>query len=60
MRHRGEIRSATFATKRRAAAWEAMTEAEAAKANGRLLARPLGTLAALIDRYVAELYPLRP
>lgn len=60
VRHYGTASNASFATKRDAEAWVAVTEAAAVKGNGALSVRPHGTLAALIERYEAQLYPLRP
>lgn len=60
VRRHGKARSASFPTKREALAWQARIEAEVATNHGALPARPRGTLAALIDRYEAEVYPLRP
>jgi integrase len=59
VRRQSKSLSATFGTKRDAQAWIDATETEV-RGNANLLpARPHGTLAELIDRYTAELYPLK-
>jgi integrase len=59
IRRHGKSLSGSFGTKRDAQAWVAVTEAAIVKDDGNLPRRPSGTLAGLIDRYAAEIYPLK-
>jgi integrase len=60
VRKRGHVRCATFAARRDAQTWADQIEAQIDQLHASGVTQAKGTLGDLIDKYTAELYPLKP